>query len=142
ADDTHVTFQFITRGGTLVDSYTVNSTGPTATPTPTNCTVCALSVTSATISCNPDGTVHWTGIVHNGSTCTITSSWKANLLGQRGNSLHVLQTQTGTTQFAPGDTNVSDDFCYMPGNISAEKVEFGTNNANTRCNQSLRSSAI
>src|SRR5206468_9732889 len=34
------------------------------------CTLCNLSVRNVTISCNPDGSVHWSATVYNNATCT------------------------------------------------------------------------
>jgi hypothetical protein len=81
-----------------------------------------------TISCNPDGTVHWTATVHNGGSCTLVNRhWKAQLQQHKNNEGGydgVLVTR-GTSNFPPGDTVISGNFCRnFAANVTLIRVEF------------------
>jgi hypothetical protein len=98
-----------------------------------------------TLSCNPDGTVHWVAVVHNSGTCTTTQPWKLTLQqhvpGSGGFTGVVLQT--GISTFAPGDTTVSGDICYnFPANVNAIRAEFKVDGVNPLCIAKLKSAGI
>jgi hypothetical protein len=86
-------------------------------------------VVEVTISCNPDGTVHWTTIVRNSSNCAVAGTyWGAVLEVRRNGSSNYLHVKAdgGRLTFAPGNTILSGDFCYaFPGNTAAMRVRFG-----------------
>ncbi|MFL5732673.1 MAG: S-layer homology domain-containing protein [Chloroflexia bacterium] len=114
---------------TPTHTATVTSTEtPTRTPTSVPCNVCLSIVNnSVTISCNGDGMVHWTATVRNPGSCTANVNWKTQL------QQHIPSTGgfTGATMFysnsnfPPGDTVLSGDFCYnFPQNVNSIRVEF------------------
>jgi hypothetical protein len=65
--------------------------------------------------------------VHNPGTCTVNSNWKTQLQqhipGQGG--FMGVQITYGNSNFPPGDTVVSGNFCYSaPANVNSIRVEF------------------
>lgn len=129
--------------GTATRTRTSTRTStPTRTPTP--CSVCNLYVADVSISCNPDGTVHWTAVVRNNSTCFVTSGWKTTLQTQKNwGGFRNGQQQTGSVRFAPGDTVVSGDMCQVfAANTTSIRTEFELNTGNRRCNASMISEMI
>jgi subtilisin family serine protease len=123
---------------TATRTATRTPTRPTNTPTrtPTPCGVSNLDVTDVTITCNPDGTVHWTATVANGSTCTVTGAhWGAALeIRNGGGNFTPVRAQTGVVPFPPGNTAVSGDFCYaFRPNTTGMRVAFGIAQPNSTC---------
>jgi hypothetical protein len=113
-----------TRTGTPTRTATFTRT-PTPTATPVPCQACPV-ITGVTISCNPDGTVHWTATVRNGGSCTVTMPWAVELQQrERGEGgFEGVHTQHGSRAFPPGVTIVSGDICYnFPSDVSRIRVE-------------------
>jgi hypothetical protein len=115
----------VTRTPTNTPTYTRTPTNtptrtstrtPTSTATPAPCTTCSLQVTSVQISCNPDGTIHWTATVFNSAACQTTAAYGAVLwvhpTGTPTPNPIPVRFQTGTTTFQPGTNVVQGDFCY------------------------------
>src|SRR5947209_3990231 len=103
---------------------------PSRTPTPSRCGVCQLSVSSVTITCNPDGSVGWTATVRNGGTCSVTAGWNASLQVHLSSNppgqFKTAAIQPGSSTFPAGaSTTVSGRFCYAPpSNANNIKVQF------------------
>jgi hypothetical protein len=112
---------------------------PTATSAP--CSVCNLEVSQVAISCNPDGTVRWAAMVHNSGNCTVAEPWQAQLQARTGSGGYMgVASSGGTGTFAPGDTSISGDLCYVfsPG-TNAMRVEFGLGDENASCKSHAKS---
>jgi hypothetical protein len=67
-----------------------------------------------TISCNANGTVHWTATVHNPSSCSISEEWRSILASRDGDDYEIRTYTKLTRAFAPGNTVLSGDFCWEP----------------------------
>jgi hypothetical protein len=97
---------------------------------PSGCSLCNLTVSNVTISCNSNGSVHWSATVTNSGNCTVNDGWSAQLQAHRSGmssgQFQTVATQTGSAQdFPPGTTIVSGDFCYAPGsNVNSIRVAF------------------
>jgi hypothetical protein len=115
---------------------TRTSVPATSTPTPGACSVCNLYVPDVTISCNTDGTIHWSVIVRNNSSCTASSPWKTMLQVQRNwGSFNTVLNQTGSRSFPPGDTKLTGDFCFTsPPDTSTIRVQFELTSPERSCN--------
>lgn len=118
---------------------------PTATPTIDPTHLCDLSVRTVVISCNPDGTEHWTARVRNSGSWTVFDSWSAELQMKTGGNgpFMGVASQQGVSTFPPGDTVVSGDFPYsFPPSTSVLKVEFALDTFDRNCSPHARSGAI
>jgi hypothetical protein len=116
----------------------------TATRTPVTCSVCNVYVPDVNIACNPDGTVHWTAMIRNNASCTVSSPWKVELQVQKnyGRFTTVL-TQTGSGVFPPDDTLIGGDFCYAaPANATNLRVRFTLTSSERACNPDPTSQMI
>jgi hypothetical protein len=123
-----------TRTATKTVTPTVTVTR-TRTPTPSACNLCSVSVTAITISCNPDGTVHWTATIHNNSSCLLQAVWGSSLEVRQGNGeFRIVRAQAGNGSFPPGDSVLSGDFCYVfsPG-TTAMRVETALASKDSTC---------
>ena len=112
---------------------------PTVTPIGTPCDACNLYFADATISCNPDGTVHWHAVIRNNGSCAVTTNYKVQLQtrqGYAGRFQAVQVTRYSGVSFQPGDTQLDGDFCYNPLNNQAtfENFYIALNNTAQRCN--------
>jgi N-acetylneuraminic acid mutarotase len=132
-----------TRTATVTRTPTRTRT-PTNTPTPTPCSVCNLYIPDVTLSCNLDGTVHWTATVRNNGACTVDTPWEVRLQVQRNyHGFKDTVTATGTGSFPPGDTVVSGDLCEVfPANTTGVRAAFALTSAQRRCNPTHYSAAI
>jgi hypothetical protein len=128
----------------------------TNTPVPGTCTRCHLNINRMTISCNPDGTVHWTAEVHNEDRCSRTENWTAKLQikrmendddddspnsGDHESNWYTVATQHGTI-FLPGkDKNTaSGDFCFQfPPNATKMRVSFKIDSSEEHCHPQKKS---
>jgi hypothetical protein len=117
---------------------------PTATATPAPCAECALTVTDVNITCNADGTVHWTAVVFNASDCALTSNWKTELQSQKnGGAFKKVQQANSARSFAPGETVVSGDMCEVfPSNITGIRADFELNVRGRSCASAMTSEVI
>ena len=132
-----------TRTATVTRTATATRT-PTNTPTPTPCSVCNLYIPDVTLSCNLDGTVHWTATVRNNGACTVDTPWEVRLQAQRNfHGFKDVGTVTGTGSFPPGDTVVSGDLCEIfPADTTGVRAAFALTSAQRRCNPTHYSAAI
>jgi len=132
-----------TRTATVTRTATATRT-PTNTPTPTPCSVCNLYIPDVTLSCNLDGTVHWTATVRNNGACTVDTPWEVRLQAQRNfHGFKDVGTVTGTGSFPPGDTVVSGDLCEVfPADTTGVRAAFALTSAQRRCNPTHYSAAI
>jgi N-acetylneuraminic acid mutarotase len=132
-----------TRTPTNTPTWTPTRTA-TNTATPTPCSVCNLTLTTVTLACNVDGTLHWTATVHNSGPCTATAPWRTDLQTQRKNgTFHTVTTVLGSDSFPPGDTVVSSDICYVvPTNTPGLRAQFSLTSRERACNSSLLSPSI
>ena len=111
----------------------------TKTPTPAPCNVCNLQVQQVTITCNANGTVHWTAQVLNTGTCVVNNGWHADLqVKPHSGNFQVVQTQNGTTAFPPGQvTTLSGDFCYaFPSGTKSIRAAFSLDSNLNSCQPS------
>src|SRR5438105_3430227 len=69
------------------------------------CDICGVYFADVTMTCNPDGSTHWTATIRNNSDCVVTTGWNANLLVQEnyGDFNTVLTVHGGPQDFPPGD---------------------------------------
>lgn len=102
--------------GTATGTVTSTATS-TRTPTPvgTPCSTCNVYFTDADVSCNTDGTVHWTFTVRNNGTCDVTVPVKIRLQTRRGYSGRFVGVETITQilTFPPGLTTREGDICHV-----------------------------
>ena len=103
---------------------------------PSACSICNLYIPDVTISCNADGTIHWQATVRNNASCTASSPWKASLQVQHNwGSFSTVQTQTGSSSFAPDDTVLSGNFCYsVADDASTIRIKFELTSPERSCN--------
>jgi hypothetical protein len=134
ATDTSTDTPTSTATATDTPTDTPTSTA-TVTPTATPCSTCSLAVTQVTLSCNPDGSVHWTAQVVNNGACAVTSYWGVVLAAQRANGTWQDAMQTGgRTTFPPRLTTVGGDFAYSPPpSVHALRAAFGITGAPPWC---------
>jgi hypothetical protein len=106
--------------------------------------VCNLYIPDVTLTCNLDGTVHWTATVHNNGSCTVDTSWQVRLQVQRNyHGFKDTVAATGMGSFAPGDTVVSGDLCdVFPANTTGVRAAFALTSDQRRCNPTHLSVAI
>jgi hypothetical protein len=98
--------------------------------------VCNLEINSVDVSCNPDGSVHWTAVVRNDGDCTVVASWRSTLQQHaRGQGSYTsVAVEQGAQSFPPGNTTVEGDFCYdFPSSVNKMRVEFAIDNNNEDC---------
>jgi hypothetical protein len=120
-----------------------NTPTVTNTPIPGLCTRCHLNISRVTISCNPDGTVHWTAEVHNEDRCSRTEQWTATLQYKVGNGNNWFNgaVQHGTI-FLPGkDKNTaSGDFCFQfPPGTTKMRVVYKIDSPEEHCHPQKKS---
>jgi hypothetical protein len=96
-----------------------NTPGITNTPTPTSsgtpCDICNLYFADLTISCNPNGTVHWSLTIQNNGDCTVTNVPIRVQLQTRngfGGSFTAVETIGFTANFPPEATTIQGDICH------------------------------
>jgi hypothetical protein len=95
-------------------------------------------VTSVTISCNPDGSVHWVATVLNSGDCTAVVPYKSQLQITQPSSVGGgwlgVVTERDTASFPPGTSTVSGDFCYQfPPDTQRIRVEFSIDTTERDC---------
>jgi hypothetical protein len=123
--------------------------GATRTQTPSSCDNCRLQIRDVTIHCNSDGTIHWTATVRNqNNNCSTVADWSIELQVREDEDGHDnghwigVQTQEGTTTFAPGDNTVSGDFCYrFSHDVERTRAEFSIDSP-SRCRADRTSQTI
>jgi hypothetical protein len=105
--------------------------------------VCNLYIPEVTLTCNLDGTVHWTATVSNNASCTVNTPWEVRLQAQRRNgAFKDVITVAGSGSFPPGDTVVSGDLCEVfPANTTAIRAAFALTSDQRRCNPTHYSTA-
>jgi len=65
--------------------------------------------------------------------CAVTADWTSELQTKGHGPWDTVQTQSGTRTFAPGDTVISGNFCYVPDSDTHKERGFLTlNGGNTR----------
>jgi len=104
ADASHITFQFITRTGEVIDTYTLG-TVPTSTPTPTTANTVTFTPT-ATVSNTPTATYTPTNTATFTSTATETSTPTATYTPTN--------TPTFTSTATPTDTPIPATDTFTP----------------------------
>jgi len=116
---------------------------PVPTQTPVACSVCGMEVTQVTVSCNLDGTVHWTATVHNKYACTGVQEWVTGLeIKTRTGGYTTGTTQRGTGTFPPGYTTISGDICYpFTPDITSMRIDTAIDPNNARCKPHKKSDA-
>jgi hypothetical protein len=77
--------------------------------------VCNIYFSDTNISCNPDGTVHWSFVMRNNGTCTVTVPVKIQLQTRNGYSgrFTAVETEEHTYSFPPGLTTIQGDICHQ-----------------------------
>jgi hypothetical protein len=108
--------------------------------------VCNLEVTSVTISCNPDGTVHWVATVVNYCSEPATFPYKSqlqiNIPGGPGGWSGV-DTERGTYTFQPGANTLSGDYCFVfPPDTQRIRSEFSIDSTNRECSPRRKSQTM
>jgi hypothetical protein len=86
------------------------------------CTECDLDLLGVSVSCNPDGTVHWQATVRNNTACSVREAWVSGLLRRLHNSddWRLKAFNGGIDWLAPGNNVISGDFCWEPDQGTAE----------------------
>jgi hypothetical protein len=88
---------------------------PGPTRTRTACDLCEANVTAVAITCNSDGTVHWSAQVSSDAACSVAAHWKVELQFTAGNlegSFRTAELRTGTIQIQPGDSTLEGNICH------------------------------
>ena len=100
-------------------NYCSSACRPTVTPTATGtpCDVCNIYYADANIRCNPDGSVHWSFVMQNNGTCTVTVPVRVQLQTRNGysGSFTAAETVQLNYSFPPGRTTVQGDICHHFG---------------------------
>ncbi len=143
----------------------------TRTPTPnttgTPCTDCYVKFVKpnphqeeVSLSCNPDGTLHWTATMNNKPDhdndpgCTLVAPYRVSLQvhctgtdgagcvgAAHGDGWTTVQVQRGAATLPPRQTvTFQDDFCYhWPSNADKVRIEFALDSARHECSKKKKS---